>query len=91
MSPNTALMTRNTNAIRNTIPMRVRRVIRKDFIHPRALQRVTKKKIPTITPTIRAVSGAKNNDAIHIETRLTALAMSVLIILFQRETDSSLR
>jgi len=73
------------------IPMSVRRVMRRAFIHPRALQRVIKKNIPITEPTRRAGSGSRKSDAIQRATRVTATAIAVFMTLFQSGTGSSLR
>jgi uncharacterized membrane protein YgcG len=70
-------------------PMRVRMVIRRDLIHPRALQSVVKKKNQSTRPTMIAVSGFKKNEETHIVTIVIAAAIRVFMILFQSEIVSS--
>jgi hypothetical protein len=88
-SPNTALRMRALSARIKIIPINVRIVMSRDFIHPRALQRVAKKKNQSMSPTTIAVTGFKKNDATQIDTRAIAPARRVFMILFQRETTSS--
>lgn len=90
-SPNIARKTRRARAQKNMIPMSVRRVMRRDLIHPRALQSVIKKNIPIIEPTMSAGRGARKSEAIQMATRVTATAIAVFMTLFQRETGSSFR
>ena len=73
------------------IPIRVKIVIKKDLINPRALQRVMKKKKPIMTPTMMAVKGWRKRDKIQIATPIIAPAIRVFRILFQSATDSSFR
>jgi hypothetical protein len=89
ISPNTALRIRALSARIKITPINVRIVMRRDLIHPRALQRVAKKKNQSMSPTMMAVIGFKKNDATQIDTRAIAPASRVFTILFQRETTSS--
>lgn len=91
VSSNIILRTINPIAIMNTIPIRVRRVMRRDLIHPRAFQRVMKKNTPTMKPTMRAGMGLRKYDANQTATSMMRRAMRVFVTLFQRETGSSLR
>ncbi len=90
-SPNIARRARRARAQKNMIPMSVRRVMRRDLIHPSALQSVIKKNIPITEPTMSAGRGARKSEAIQIPTRVIATAMAVFMTLFQSETGSSLR
>jgi hypothetical protein len=91
ISPNIARSIHALTPKITTIPMSVRRVIRRDLIQPNTLQRDVKKKKAIMAPMIIATTGLRKSEKIQIETDKTMAAMRVFAILFPTDTGSSLR
>jgi hypothetical protein len=91
MSPKIERRRRSARAPKNIIPISVRSVMRRDFIHPSALQREIKKNTPMIIQTSIAGRGSKKKETSHIAMNDIATARRVFVTLFQRETGSSFR